>query len=196
MPGSENRKKGKLVIFSAPSGSGKTTLIRYVTAHLPGLSFSVSATSRLPRPGEKDGLDYHFISVKEFRQKIKENAFVEWEEVYKNQFYGSLRSEVEKIRERGDSVAFDVDVKGGLSIKKLYGDEALAVFVRPPSIAVLEARLRHRSTESEESIRQRLDRAAYELTFEKYFDKVLVNDNLEKSRREALKIVRDFIEKD
>ncbi len=196
MTGSENHKKGKLIIFSAPSGSGKTTLIRYVIAHLPRLSFSVSATSRLPRPGEKDGLDYHFISVQEFRQKIKENAFVEWEEVYENQFYGSLRDEVEKIRERGDSVAFDLDVKGGINIKKLYGDEALAVFVRPPSIAVLEARLRHRSTESEESIRQRLERAAYELTFEKYFDKVLVNDNLEKSRKEALEIVSDFIEKD
>lgn len=196
MMGSKNQKKGKLIIFSAPSGSGKTTLIRYVIAHLPRLSFSVSATSRLPRTGEKDGLDYHFISVQEFRQKVKENAFVEWEEVYENQFYGSLRDEVEKIRERGDSVAFDVDVKGGINIKKLYGDEALAVFVRPPSIAILEARLRHRSTEGEESIRQRLERAAYELTFEKYFDKVLVNDNLEKSRKEALEIVRDFIEKD
>ncbi len=196
MPNPENHKKGKLIIFSAPSGSGKTTLVRYIMLHLPQLSFSVSATSRPPRPGEKDGLDYFFISVEEFRQKIKEDAFVEWEEVYENQFYGSLRSEVEKIREFGDSVVFDVDVKGGISIKKKYGDEALAIFVRPPSIAVLEARLRHRSTENEKSIRQRLDRATYELTFEKYFDKVLINDNLEKARKEALNMVRDFIEKD
>jgi guanylate kinase len=196
MPNPKNHKNGKLIIFSAPSGSGKTTLLRYVMTHVPQLSFSVSATSRPPRPGEKNGLDYYFISVEEFRQKIKEGAFVEWEEVYENQFYGSLRSEVEKIRERGDSVAFDLDVKGGINIKKRYGDEALAVFVRPPSIAVLDARLRHRSTESVESIRQRLDRAAYELTFEKYFDKVLVNDDLEKSRRDALEVVRDFIEKD
>ncbi len=196
MPNPENHKNGKLIIFSAPSGSGKTTLLRYVMTHLPRLSFSVSATSRPPRPGEKDGLDYYFISVEEFKQKIKENAFVEWEEVYENQFYGSLRTEVEKIRERGDSVAFDLDVKGGINIKKLYGAEALAIFVRPPSIAVLAARLRHRSTESGECIRQRLDRAAYELTFEKYFDKVLVNDDLEKSRKDALEVVRDFINKD
>ncbi len=196
MPKPNNKKKGKLIIFAAPSGSGKTTLLRYVMAQLPQLSFSVSATSRPPRPGEKDGIDYYFISSQEFKQKIKEDAFVEWEEVYENQFYGSLRAEVEKIRMRGDSVAFDVDVRGGVNIKKLYKDQALAVFLRPPSIAVLEERLRHRSTESEESIRQRLARATYELTFEKYFDKVLVNDNLEKARKEALKIVRDFIEKD
>jgi len=196
MSDSKNYKKGKLIIFSAPSGSGKTTLVRYVMAHLPQLSFSVSATSRSPRPGEKNGLDYYFITVQEFKQKIREDAFVEWEEVYENQFYGSLRSEVERIRERGDSVAFDVDVKGGVNIKKLYGDDALAVFVKPPSIAVLEARLHHRLTESEKSLRQRLDKAAFELTFEKYFDKVLVNDDLEKSRKEALQIVHDFIEKD
>ncbi len=196
MPNPKNIKKGKLIIFAAPSGSGKTTLLRYVMAHLPQLSFSVSATSRSPRPGEKNGVDYYFISSQEFKQKIKEDAFVEWEEVYENQFYGSLRDEVEKIRRRGDSVAFDVDVKGGVNIKKLYGDQALAIFLRPPSMAVLEERLRQRSTESEESIRQRLARATYELTFEKYFDKVLVNDNLEKARKEALAIVRDFIEKD
>ena len=196
MQQAKNHKKGKLVIFSAPSGSGKTTLLRYVMTQLPRLSFSVSATSRPPRPGEKNGYDYYFMSVEAFRQKIEEGAFVEWEEVYDNQFYGSLRSEVEKIRERGDSVAFDVDVKGGVNIKKMYGEEALAVFVRPPSIAVLEERLRHRSTESEESIRQRIERAAYELTFEKYFDKVLVNDKLEKARADALEVVRNFIEKD
>ena len=130
------------------------------------------------------------------KQKIKEDAFVEWEEVYENQFYGTLRSEVEEIRDRGDSVAFDVDVKGGLNIKKIYGADALALFVKPPSLAVLEERLRHRSTESEESLRKRLDRAAYELTFEKLFDKVLVNDDLGKARKDALETVRKFIDKD
>ena len=189
-----SRKKGKLIIFSAPSGSGKTTLVHYVMERVPRLSFSVSATSRLPRPGEKDGVDYYFLSVEAFKQKIKENAFVEWEEVYENQFYGTLRSEVEKIRARGDSVVFDVDVKGGLSIKSIYGSEALAIFVKPPSLQVLEERLRKRSTENEASLRKRLDRAAFELTFEPQFDKVVVNDKLEKARKEALSIVRNFLE--
>ena len=189
-----SRKKGKLIIFSAPSGSGKTTLVHYVMERVPRLSFSVSATSRPPRPGEKDGVDYYFLSVEAFKQKIKENAFVEWEEVYENQFYGTLRSEVEKIRARGDSVVFDVDVKGGLSIKKIYGSEALAIFVKPPSLQVLEERLRKRSTENESSLRKRLDRAAFELTFEPQFDKVVVNDKLEKAQKDALSIVRNFLE--
>ena len=189
-----SRKKGKLIIFSAPSGSGKTTLVHYVMARVPRLSFSVSATSRPPRPGEKEGVDYYFLSVEAFKQKIKENAFVEWEEVYENQFYGTLRSEVEKIRARGDSVVFDVDVKGGLSIKKIYGSEALAIFVKPPSLQVLEERLRKRSTENEASLRKRLDRAAFELTFEPQFDKVVVNDKLEKAQKDALSIVRNFLE--
>ncbi|HFB62353.1 MAG TPA: guanylate kinase [Bacteroidetes bacterium] len=189
-----SRKKGKLIVFSAPSGSGKTTLVHYVMARVPRLSFSVSATSRPPRPGEKEGVDYYFLSVEAFKQKIKENAFVEWEEVYENQFYGTLRSEVEKIRARGDSVVFDVDVKGGLSIKKIYGSEALAIFVKPPSLQVLEERLRKRSTENESSLRKRLDRAAFELTFEPQFDKVVVNDKLEKAQKDALSIVRNFLE--
>ena len=195
--GKENRgKKGKLIIFSAPSGSGKTTLVHYVMAHVPRLSFSVSATSRPPRPCEKEGVDYYFLTVEAFKQKIKENAFVEWEEVYENQFYGTLRSEVEKIWARGDSVVFDVDVKGGLSIKNIYGEKALAIFVKPPSLQVLEERLRKRSTEDEASLRKRLDRAAFELTFEPKFDKVVINDKLEKAREEALSIVRDFLKKD
>ena len=189
-----SRKKGKLIVFSAPSGSGKTTLVHYVMARVPRLSFSVSATSRPPRPGEKEGVDYYFLSVEAFKQKIKENAFVEWEEVYENQFYGTLRSEVEKIRARGDSVVFDVDVKGGLSIKKIYGSEALAIFVKPPSLQVLEEHLRKRSTENEASLRKRLDRAAFELTFEPQFDKVVVNDKLEKAQKDALSIVRNFLE--
>jgi guanylate kinase len=187
-------KKGKLVIFSAPSGAGKTTMVHFIMSQLPYLSFSVSATSRPPRPGEKDGVDYYFLTVEEFKKKIKENAFVEWEEVYENQFYGTLRSEVEKIRHRGNSVVFDVDVKGGINIKKIYGKEALALFIQPPSLEVLEQRLRHRSTEDEESLQKRLKRAAYELTFAPYFDQVIVNDDLDKARMKALEVVRRFIE--
>ncbi len=193
IPEKDKGQGGKLIIFSAPSGSGKTTLVHYVMAHLPNLKFSVSATSRPPRPGEKHGVDYYFMSVEEFKQKIRENAFVEWEEVYENQFYGTLRSEVEKIRRQGNSVVFDVDVKGGISIKKLYGPEALAIFVKPPSLQILEERLRRRSTEDEKSIRKRLNRAAFELTFENYFDRVLVNDILERAQKEALELVRTFL---
>lgn len=186
-------EKGKLVIFSAPSGSGKTTLVHYIMKQIPELEFSVSATNRKARPGEKDGVDYYFLDTETFKEKIANNEFVEWEEVYKNQYYGTLKSEVERIRKKGHSVIFDVDVKGGLNIKKIYGDEALAVFIRPPSIAVLESRLRHRSTESEESIKKRIDRASYELGFENKFDVVLVNDELEKSKRSSLSIVRNFL---
>ncbi len=192
----KNGKQGKLIIFSAPSGSGKTTLVHYVMEKIPKLSFSVSATSRPPRPGEKDGVDYYFISVDDFRRKIKEGAFVEWQEVYENQYYGTLKSEVEKIRARGHSVVFDVDVKGGLNIKKIYGKQALAVFVKPPSLKVLEERLRRRSTEDEENLRKRLERAAFELGFEPRFDQVVVNDKLEKAQHEALHLVREFLEKE
>ena len=192
----KNGKQGKLIIFSAPSGSGKTTLVHYVMEKIPNLSFSVSATSRPPRPGEKDGVDYYFISVDDFRRKIKEGAFVEWQEVYENQYYGTLKSEVEKIRARGHSVVFDVDVKGGVNIKKIYGDQALAIFVKPPSLKVLEERLRRRSTEDEESLRKRLERAAFELGFESRFDQVVVNDKLEKAQQEALHLVREFLEKE
>ncbi len=196
MGDNKNGKQGKLIIFSAPSGSGKTTLVHYVMEKIPKLSFSVSATSRPPRPGEKDGVDYYFISVEDFRRKIKEGAFVEWQEVYENQYYGTLKSEVEKIRARGHSVVFDVDVKGGVNIKKIYRDQALAIFVKPPSLKVLEERLRRRSTEDEESLRKRLERAAFELGFESRFDKVVVNDQLEKAQQEALHLVREFLEKE
>lgn len=185
--------KGKLVIFSAPSGSGKTTLVRYIMTQINDLKFSVSATNRKARPGERDGVDYYFLSSKVFREKIDSDEFVEWEEVYDNQYYGTLKSEVERIREKGCSVIFDVDVKGGINIKKMYGSEALAVFIRPPSIAVLESRLRHRSTESEESINKRIARASYELEFENKFDVVLVNDELEKSKSSSLAVVKDFL---
>ncbi len=186
-------KKGKLIIFSAPSGSGKTTLVHYVMSQLANLEFSVSATNRQARPGEKDGIDYYFLSTEVFREKVAQGEFVEWEEVYDHQYYGTLKHEVERIRNQGKSVIFDVDVKGGLSIKRIYGHDALAIFIRPPSIAELENRLRHRSTESEESINKRIARASYELGFEDKFDVVLINDELEKSKSNSLAVVTEFL---
>ena len=186
-------KKGKLIIFSAPSGSGKTTLVHHIMAQLPQVAFSVSATSRPPRGEEKNGVDYYFLSAADFRKKIEQQAFVEWEEVYPDQYYGTLKSEVERLRNEGKSVIFDVDVKGGLNIKKMYGDEALSVFVKPPSVAVLEARLRNRSTESEASIKKRIDRAAFELSFENKFDVVVINGDLKKSKTDSLNYVQTFL---
>jgi len=186
--------KGKLLIFSAPSGAGKTTIVRYLMSEIPGLEFSISAASRKARKGEKHGHDYYFLSADEFKEKIKENAFVEWEEVYKDHFYGTLYSEVERIRNNGKHVVFDVDVKGGVNIKNQFGEEALAIFVKPPSVEELKKRLLGRDTETEESLKKRLDRAVFELGFEDKFDVTLVNDDLDKAKTEAIKLVKDFIE--
>lgn len=186
-------KRGKLLIFSAPSGSGKTTLVHYLMKQFPELAFSVSATSRPPRPGEQDGKDYFFMTVNQFKQKIANQEFVEWEEVYENQFYGSLKSEVERLRNEGKTVVFDVDVKGGLNIKKQFGDEALAIFVKPPSLEVLEKRLRARSTEDEASLKKRISRAGYEMEFEPQFDEVIVNDKLDEAQEQSVKLVRSFL---
>jgi len=186
-------QKGKLVIFSAPSGAGKTTIVHWLMKQIPELAFSVSATSRQKRSGETDGKDYHFLSVDDFKQKIRQNAFVEWEEVYENQFYGTLISEVERLRKEGKQVVFDVDVKGGMNIKRLYGNDALSVFVQPPSIEELEKRLRTRNTDSEESIRKRVKKAGYELQYAKHFDVVIVNDNLEEAEQKTLEVVTEFL---
>jgi len=186
-------QKGKLIIFSAPSGAGKTTIVHWLMKQIPELAFSVSATSRKIRHGEVDGKDYHFLSVEDFKQRIRQNAFVEWEEVYENQFYGTLISEVERIRNEGKHVVFDVDVKGGMNIKRLYGNDALAVFVQPPSIEELEKRLRSRDTDDEESIAKRVKKAGYELQFSKHFDVVIVNDNLEEAEQQTLEIVTEFL---
>ncbi len=188
------KPKGKLIIFSAPSGSGKTTIVHWLMQQLPDLAFSISATSRKKRPGETDGKDYYFLTVDEFKKKIENNEFVEWEEVYDNQYYGTLASEVERLRNQGKHVVFDVDVKGGMNIKKMFGPEALSVFIMPPSIEELERRLRNRGTDDEESIRKRVKKAAYELQFAPEFDVVIVNDNLEKAEQETLKIVKRFLE--
>jgi guanylate kinase len=191
----KNQKKGKLVIFSAPSGSGKTTLARYLLAQLPQLSFSVSACSRKMRPGEVDGKDYYFLSLEEFRKKIDNKEFVEYEEVYDNQFYGTLFSEIDRIWSNGKTVLFDVDVKGGMNIKKIFGSDALAIFVKSPSIEVLKTRLENRKTDSAEDIQTRIAKAEYEMTFENHFDVVIINDDLEKAKLETLELVQQFLAK-
>ncbi|MBO7132745.1 MAG: guanylate kinase [Bacteroidales bacterium] len=188
--------KPKVVIFSAPSGAGKTTVVKHLLAMSEfNLSFSISACSRKKREGEVDGKDYYFLSADEFRKKIENNDFLEWEEVYADHFYGSLKSEVDRLTAAGKNVVFDVDVKGGLNIKKYYGENALAVFVMPPSVEVLEKRLRDRSTDSEEAIRTRIDKAVYELSFSDKFDVVLVNDKLEETFAKAEKLIGDFLKK-
>lgn len=186
-------KKGKLLIFSAPSGSGKTTLVHYLLSEINSLAFSVSATSRAKRPNEVDGRDYHFLSPAEFQKKIEANAFLEWEEVYAGVYYGTLFSEVERLLNEGKNVVFDVDVVGGVNIKKHYNERALAVFIKAPSIEVLAERLRNRSTDSEESIISRIEKAAWESTFEGQFDFVLVNDHLETAKTELLQKVKTFL---
>ncbi|MDX1445589.1 MAG: guanylate kinase [Lishizhenia sp.] len=186
-------KEGKCIIFSAPSGAGKTTIVQHLLKQDLGLSFSISACSRDPRPNEVDGKDYHFLGLEKFQQEILNNAFLEWEEVYTNNYYGTLKSEIERIWNEGKTVIFDVDVIGGLNLKKYFGDKALAIFVQPPSYDELEKRLRYRSTESEDKINQRMSKAREELSFAPQFDHILVNDNLEHALEEAEKLVGTFI---
>ena len=185
--------KGKLIIFSAPSGAGKTTIVRHLLKKDLNLDFSISATSRLARHNEKDGKDYYFITDADFKLKVGNNEFLEWEEVYKGISYGTLKSEVERIRSLGKNVIFDVDVVGGLNIKKYFGDEALAIFVQPPSVEELRKRLTARSTETEEKIAVRIAKAEHELTFANLFDVIVVNDNLEHAVVEAEMIVKAFL---
>lgn len=182
-----------MVIFSAPSGAGKTTIVKEVLKKELNLQFSISACSRPPRKGEVDGKDYYFLGIEGFRQKIGENEFLEWEEVYKDHYYGTLRSEVERIWNDQHHVIFDVDVYGGLNIKKQFGKKALAIFVMPPSLEILEQRLRGRSTDSEENIKRRLDKARHEIGKADGFDIVIVNDKLEKAVNEAIDKVSEFL---
>ncbi len=186
---------GKLIIFSAPSGSGKSTIINYLLTQPLHLTFSISATSRAPRGTERDGVEYFFLTPDEFRQRIANNEFLEYEEVYPDRFYGTLKAQVEKQLEAGQNVVFDVDVVGGCNIKKYYGDRALSVFIQPPSIEELERRLIGRGTDAPEVIKSRVDKAAYELSFAPKFDVVIVNDDLEKAKAEARHIIETFIQK-
>ncbi len=185
---------GKLIIFSAPSGAGKTTLVRHLLEiSALNLAFSVSATSRPKRGYEVDGKDYFFITAEEFSKKIKNHEFLEWEEVYNDQYYGTLKSEVDGLLKAGKNVIFDIDVEGGLNLKKIYGKEALAIFVKPPSIKHLEERLNTRSSEDEDSLKTRLEKAVSELEYAPQFDKVLLNDKLEKAKQDAEVFVSDFL---
>ena len=184
---------GKLIIFSAPSGAGKTTIVRHLLSQNLNLEFSISATSRGMRHTETNGKDYYFLSPEEFKAKIQNDEFLEWEEVYAGTFYGTLKSEVDRIRNNGQNVIFDVDVVGGCNIKKYYGDEALAIFVQPPSVEELRARLISRSTDAPEVIEKRVAKAEYELTFADKFDVVITNDQLENALVQAERVIREFI---
>ncbi|MBP3259836.1 MAG: guanylate kinase [Prevotella sp.] len=187
--------RGKLIIVSAPSGSGKSTIVNWLMQEHPELKlyFSISCTSRAPRGTERDGVEYFFLSPEEFKAKIQQGEFLEYEEVYENRFYGTLKQQVERQREAGQNVVFDVDVKGGVNIKKYYGDQALSLFIQPPSVEELRRRLEGRATDTPDAIEQRLAKAEYELSFASLFDRVIINDDLETAKQETLKTVSDFL---
>lgn len=184
---------GKLLIFSAPSGTGKSTIVNYLLSQNLNIYFSISATSRQPRGDEQNGVEYYFLTPNEFRKKIRDNEFLEYEEVYPDRYYGTLKSEVQRILDNGGNVIFDVDVVGGCNIKSFYGSKALSVFIEPPSVEELEKRLIGRGTDSSEVIRKRLAKAEFELAFASQFDVIIYNDNLEKAKEEALKVVSKFL---
>lgn len=184
---------GKLIVISAPSGAGKTSIVHYLLKELPNLCFSISATSRVKRDNEFDGKDYHFLGVEQFKQKIKEDAFLEWEEVYDNQYYGTLKSEIDRIWNIEKTVIFDVDVAGGINIKKQYPSECLSIFIMPPSIEVLKERLKNRGSESEESLAKRLSKAEEEISQNQKFDMVILNDDLQIACTETKEVIINFI---
>ena len=186
---------GKLIIFSAPSGSGKSTIINWLMQHPElNMAFSISCTSRAPRGTEQNGVEYFFLTPDEFRRRIAADEFLEYEEVYKDRFYGTLKAQVESQLAKGENVVFDVDVKGGCNIKRCYGDKAMSLFIQPPSIEALRQRLVGRATDTPEVIEDRIARASYELTFAPKFDHVVVNDDLETAKAEAYRLVKSFIE--
>lgn len=183
----------KLIIVTAPSGAGKTTIVHHLLQAFDELAFSVSATNRPKRPHEHDGVDYYFLSTEEFRTRVAQGEFLEWEEVYADQYYGTLKSEIHRLWNAGKSIIFDVDVKGAQNIKRAYPDESLAIFIKPPSVDVLLERLRRRMTETPESLQRRIHRAQTELTYEHQFDRIVVNDKLEIALEEAEDIVRSYL---
>ena len=183
----------KVIIFSAPSGSGKTTLVKHCLTHFPQLEFSISCTTRNPRGTEKNGVDYYFISPDEFRKKIAEDAFVEYEEVYTDKYYGTLKSEVERIWHSGKTVIFDVDVKGGLSLKNYFQEKALSIFIMPPSIEELERRLLSRNTDDAETIKTRIEKAEHEMKFHPEFDTIVINTDLDQAKKDIENLVEDFL---
>ena len=187
--------RGKLIIFSAPSGTGKSTIISWLMKEHKelNLAFSISCTSRAPRGTEQNGVEYFFLTPEEFRQRIDNDEFLEYEEVYENRFYGTLKSQVERQLEAGQNVVFDVDVKGGVNIKQFYGDKALSIFIQPPSITELRRRLENRATDAPDVIDQRIARAEFELTFAEKFDKIVINDVLEYAEADALEVIQKFL---
>jgi len=193
----KKKNRGRLIIVSAPSGSGKSTIVNWLMQEHPELrlAFSISCTSRAPRGQEKNGVEYFFLTPEEFRAKIERDEFLEYEEVYNDRFYGTLKEQVVRQQEAGQNVVFDVDVKGGINIKKHYGDEALSLFIQPPSVEELRRRLLGRATDTPEAIEERLAKAEYEMTFATQFDRILVNDNLDVAKAEAFSIVSEFLNK-
>src|SRR5476651_1612099 len=188
-----NKTQGKLIIFSAPSGAGKTTIVRHLLGEIPDLEFSISATTRKPRGNERDGIDYYFITKEDFWHRIAKKQFVEFEEVYSGTFYGTLRTEIERIWKHGKTVIFDIDVEGGLHLKRKYGESALAIFVQPPSLEILIERLTARGTDNGEKLKERFVKAAKELNYAPKFDIILKNHDLETACGEAEELVRNFI---
>lgn len=186
-------KQGKLIIFSAPSGSGKSTIVNALIERGIPLEFSISATSRLPRGNEKDGVHYHFLSPESFKSKVENNLFLEWEEVYESKYYGTLSSEVDRIWSKSKHVIFDVDVKGGINLKSKFGDRALSVFIQSPSIDILNSRLKTRNTESQTQLNVRLEKAEHEISFAKDFDLVIMNDILDIAIDQAYEKVTQFL---
>ena len=182
-----------IIVFSAPSGSGKSTLINHLLTQVDNLHFSISATSRAPRGTEQNGVEYYFLTPEEFRKKIAEGAFVEYEEVYTDKYYGTLKAEVDRRLEAGQHVIMDIDVKGAINVKRIYGDKARLVFIQPPSIEELRKRLAGRNTDTPEVIQQRIDKAAYELTFAPQFDTTIINDNLETAKQAVVEVIKSAL---